>query len=98
MTPTEWIGLAVTGYLSVPLASLAARKNWPTAVRFLLAFGLGWAVAVGGLALSGEPFTWVAVSAAFGTAFAAQQLTWHLPLPGAGSPGLNEALLSAGSP
>lgn len=98
MSSAEWIGIAVTGYVSVPLASLAVRKGWPGGLKFGVAFAIAWGIAAASVAVSGEPFTFTAVSAAFGAAFAVQQLTWHLSLPGAGSPGVNEALLSVGSP
>jgi hypothetical protein len=89
----DLLALAIAAYVSVPLASLAMRKSWPDGLRFVTALALSFGIAAAELAISGTTFTRDAVMAGAGTAFIAQQATWHLKLPGLGSADLNEKLL-----
>lgn len=74
------------GYISVPLAALATSKKWPSKVRFAVAVGLALGIAYLTVWLRGDPLTTQNLLSAFGIAFVAQQATFHLELPGAGSP------------
>lgn len=84
--------LALAGYASVPVAAFAMRKQWPDQVRFLLAGLLALGVAIAMVLLRGDALTTQAVLASFGVSFAAQQTTFHVEIPGAGSPVVVEKL------
>jgi hypothetical protein len=88
---------AIIGYVTVPLVSLATRRNWRDEYRFLAAAALAAAGAALAIFATGLPFNGDSFSEAFGLAFVAQQATWHLALPGAGSRAVNERLEDVGS-
>lgn len=91
MNGLDLIVLLVTGYVSVPVASLLNRKGWPSQLRFLVALSIASLIALAQVAVS-STLTWEAWLAAMGTAFTAQQATFHLEVPGAGTPELNAKL------
>lgn len=80
-----WIAIAL-GYVSVPIAAMLNRQGWPSKLRFFVAAGLALGAAVAQLAISGIEITRESLLLAFGPLFTAQQATFHLEVPGAGSP------------
>lgn len=91
----DWI-VAIAGYLSVPLVALATKRHWPNELKFVIAAGVAAGAAAVGLLIDGS-LTRAAFVAGFTTCFAAQQATWALRIPGAGSPAVNEPLVDLGS-
>lgn len=83
----------MVGYFTVPLVSLANRRQWPDEVRFAVALGVA---ALGALAISLVRSQADQFLPMFSTLFAAQQITWHLRIPGAGSATVNNALERVG--
>lgn len=98
MTLQDLTYALLSGYVSVPLAALANRNNWPSSIRFLVALAISCALAAISVLLAGNQLTADAFLAAFGPAFAAQQTTWHLRLHGAGDPAILDPLGRIGSP
>lgn len=80
-----WVAIAL-GYVSVPIAALINRNGWPSKLRFFVAAGLALGGAFAQLAITDITITRESVLLAFGPLFTAQQLTFHLEVPGAGSP------------
>jgi len=85
---------ALVGYFTPALVSLAARKSWGTSIRFACAVGIAVAAAAVLCAVRSD---WSMLDETVGAIFVAQQVTWNLRLPGAGSPTVNDRLLSIGS-
>ncbi len=86
----------LVGYFTTPLVSLAIRKKWPQELKMLVALVVGSAAAtIAWLAKDGETF--VGWSRTFFTVFGAQQVTWGLKVPGAGTESINERLIEVGS-
>lgn len=86
--------MAALGYATVPLVALATRRFWPGQVKFFLAALLAGVAAYLGVLIDhlGD-VTFLAWEQAFAYAFLAQQATWHLKLPGAGTPEVTEPLI-----
>jgi hypothetical protein len=88
--------IAITaGYISVPIASLINKRAWPPEARFIIALVLaGLSAAVASIAAGTGLEQALEL---FPVAFAAQQVTFNLSLPGAGSGRLNNRLEAVGS-
>lgn len=86
--------MALFGYLTVPIVAVATRRFWPAQAKFLVAAALAAGAAYLAVLVDhvGD-VTFVAWEQAFAYAFLAQQATWHLKLPGAGTPEVTEPLI-----
>jgi hypothetical protein len=106
MTGLEEGLAALVGYLSVPLVSLAKRRNWSTPVKVVIAVAVSSAAALILIAVSPVIATlgWdihlhlADFRLLFLAVFAVQQATYGLQIPGAGTPSVNERLADVGSP
>jgi hypothetical protein len=87
----EWLSV-LGGYISVQLASLLNRKQWPEYLKFLVALGIAVGIAFGVVWVADDPMNKMNVLAALGVSFGAQQTTFHLRVPGAGSESINTVL------
>lgn len=96
MSGVDYLVLTLLGYVSVPVAALVMRKTWPTQLRFLLASALALGAAVVQVLISGAELGTENIMLAFGPLFTAQQATFHLQIPGAGTPEVVERLEEAG--
>lgn len=94
-TATQLAIEALVGYVTVPLASLVARRRWPAEINFAIALIIA-VVAAGVVVANSRPVTLGSYTASFGRIFAMQQITWGLKIPGAGSPSVNEAAANVG--
>lgn len=96
MGGTDYLVLTILGYISVPVAAFVMSKTWPTQLRFLLAAGLALGAAVAQVLLRGADLGTENILLAFGPLFVAQQATFHLTIPGAGTPEVVERLEESG--
>lgn len=96
MGGADYLILTILGYVSVPVAAFAMRKTWPTQLRFLLASALALGAAIVQVLLRGAELGTENILLAFGPLFMAQQATFHLQIPGAGTPEVVARLEEAG--